>query len=140
MVQIPEERVLGIAESLLQKSRNNEVEWSQEGTNDYVVDLAGFRVLITFFSPETEPDSFHFLILDKAGRTVGRVEEYAGQANDGGTLRSLYYEAGRYVTKWDSVLAQIEQELNKSGKVGTKVELKASNTRVAVPDHDDIPF
>lgn len=118
---IPSDKLIGILQRLLDKSRSNQVNW-QPGTEGgqfsaFFVKLPRTTIRVSSYSPETEPDYYCVLIENERGDVVGSYTAYEND-DEWILLHDLYSEAERYVTGWDHVLHDLELEISKEGPIG----------------------
>jgi hypothetical protein len=119
---ITESDLMEIAAQLLVKSRSNEVAW-QRGTkfgftdDALVVSFPKSFLLLTYGTPETEPD---FIRMELRNTDGVRVATVVGEAGDDkwSLLKLLRDEAFRIATGWDAVLSDVRNEVLRNGKIG----------------------
>src|SRR4051812_15925569 len=119
---IADEKIIPIIRQLLAKSRSNEVHWEEHLGEEG--DPAGFHVkfprssiVVDFITPETEQDYIEIRIYKDANILIKRISFYDDDP-EWQTAFDLYGEAERYVTGWDKVLSDLENSVNKEGKIG----------------------
>jgi len=120
---IPVERLRFVVDRLLEKSKKDEVLWFDAGTeygvNEYKIIFDGASLGIGYFAPDTEPDSITLWVYNASKELVTRWMVSDGEP-DWASVRELYLEAQRSVTKWDKTLGSIEKALESEGPVGNE--------------------
>jgi hypothetical protein len=118
---IPVERLRPVITRLLEKSKKDEVQWTDFGTKqgipEYRVFFGEASLGIGYYSPPTEPDVVTLWVYNASNELVTQWIVSDGQ-DDWGSLRELHLEAQRSATKWDQVLGSIEKALESKGPIG----------------------
>ena len=124
---LTDDRFKAILQTLLEKSREDKVNWSGsiEDATVYVSFPERSRIMVRFRSPESEPDEVGVIL--GVGETVIASLVTVDGDEDYPLVKQLYDEAYRYLTGWDAAVAAIERELAKSDDIGiSEVRLPSS--------------
>jgi hypothetical protein len=124
-----EPQIKPIAETLLHKTRRGEVNWIEEEVGKsgatYAVKLPKAGIVLKFASPVADPDYILLGFRDEKGQVVvaWEVPEPEPAASkvaraDWELLHSLFTEARRQATGWDSVLKEVQNALASEGPIG----------------------
>lgn len=126
---IPSDKIKGLLQQLLARSRADEVRWNKEksvygyGAHQtwYQLRFPNSLIRIGYVSPETEPDYYEIRVESADGHQVlGTVTAFADE--DGSEwytlLEAAFDEAERHVTGWDRALAELEDAISSSGPIG----------------------
>lgn len=119
---IPEEAFRLVLKGLTEKSKKNQVNWqcgdSSRVSRNFFVQLPNSKIDIGFFTPQSDPDWCGAWLENGEGQALARLV-----ANDGEAafplLKALYDEAERSVTRWDSVLHEVQTELDSDRIIGS---------------------
>jgi len=114
---IPIDRIRPLANSLLARTKENQVNWHQVEGAVFRVSLQNASLDVYFSSPEYEADQYVLDILNASLESVTRWGVSQGEP-DWPLLRDLFLEAQRCATKWDQVLGSIEKSLDSTGPIG----------------------
>jgi hypothetical protein len=143
---VPNDKLLGVAEKLLAKTKANKAIWEFDYSRGYasrdafIIDIGGSRISVAYFSPNLEPDGVRLSLQDEQGNTLASIE--ATEGVDGWpTLYALFKEAQRVVTGWDKTLLDIERALDTNDLVGAKKLAQPTVVEAAESSgNNDIPF
>jgi hypothetical protein len=116
------DKLRDIAKRLLERSRKNDVHWQEverehRGATGYEVQLPSSMIRVEHRSPETEPDNILVIVCGQRGEIIASLDADASTP-DWPLLNDLYAEAHRYVTGWDRILKDIDEAIQKPGKIG----------------------
>jgi hypothetical protein len=119
---VPNERMLGIAAQLLQKTRSGQVRWVSDIVMEdgYVVYLPNSRIRLDRDKDLNGRSSRVRLQLENdAGRTVGNL---VAERDEPGwdVLQNLQAAAAQASSRWTEVLDEVEAALSGPGVVGTR--------------------
>src|SRR6266508_1640855 len=111
---IPQETYKEIAQQLLERSKRNEVAWSNDDLyeDSYMVRLPQSTVRIR--RHRSGSSSAYVLVLEDAAQDeIGQwgTNDYLGSHSDYVLRRDLFLEANRFVTRWDQVVEDIKSAL-----------------------------
>jgi hypothetical protein len=119
------EKFRALLEKLLERSRENKVEWVARANEVYVADFPASAVTIRLVKPETEPDYYLAELLNDRGKTVANMTAMEAEF-DAVLLAALYDEAFRLTSGWDKAIEDAERALD------------AADSKD--PNGDDVPF
>jgi hypothetical protein len=117
---IPKERMIKLAEGLLEKTRNRQASWQPDSLYDfsYILDLPHSRIRVALDQKSNPFNKVVTLTVSDANDVgVGTLEGGMGEY-DAHVLDELFTEASRVATRWDKVLEEVETALNSKGPIG----------------------
>ncbi len=128
---IPRGKVLEVLNSLMKKTRANEVNWQPSGVNEhiYVVNFQNSYLSIEGTVNKNNQligdmkDSYEVRIyrsVDNSDTLVARYS-FGPTDSDRALVSELYEQAGRVATGWDQVLEEIEEAVAHPGRIGLEV-------------------
>lgn len=137
---IPTERMREFIQKLKIKSSANQVRWMQEEVKapSHMSKMVYYRVLlpssvfrIGLQCPNSKPDIFVAEIHTRDGLVLGRLAAPAEPGDtdaiaDSELLQSVFYDAERVTTGWDSLLNTIESSFESDQIIGE------------IPEHEEV--
>ena len=130
---IPKDALREIMEKLLKQSRAGKVRWEREFGETLAVRFPQSTLMISFYSPESEPDLYNIVVKSIEGESVAHLD-ITKSSEMWPVAQELYNEAQRCVTGRYKVLRDMVKTLDSGRPIGQPIPQ-------TVPDDDeDIPF
>ncbi len=128
------EKTKSLIEKLLEKTKANEVNWTQ-GSGNYSFQLilnSGSMSLDSFYDSDSDQQIISMGLYNDNGESIESIWFREKEDKDNFRfLESFYHEVKRKYLKVDETIDSFFEEINKEGKIGKKVKRN---------DIDDLPF
>src|SRR5688500_6646887 len=118
MMSDPRAQFRNVLKSLLEKAKQDQVNWQDMHNQTYKVKLPPAAITVDFYSPETEPDFFSANLYNSSNDIVQSITTSDTKSEDWQILSQLWKEANRSITGWDKALAEAEKAVTSSGTIG----------------------